>query len=126
MITLSDLDRDGDLDWTVGTCWPKPLEKRSMYWYEYCGPSHWVRHEMGQDADQYGGACSVDLNGDGYHCRDERLRIGLCLAHRCQNYRPTHRADFSTSLVLAIPASGPKLDCDPTKLQRVETIANSD
>ena len=66
MVTLSDLDRDGDLDWTVGTCWPKPLEKRSMYWYEYRGPSDWARHKMGQDADQYGGACSVDLNADGY------------------------------------------------------------
>ncbi len=66
MVTLSDLDRDDDLDWSVGTCWPKSHQDRAMYWYEYRGPSDWIRHKIGTDEDQYGGACSVDINGDGY------------------------------------------------------------
>ncbi len=72
-VTLSDLDQDGDLDWTVGTVWPrignvKPsrnLDQRQLFWFEYRAPDNWIRHTIGKDADAYGAACTADVNSDG-------------------------------------------------------------
>ena len=72
-VTLSDLDQDGDLDWTVGTVWPrigkeKPsrnLDQRQLFWFEYRAPDDWVRHTIGKDSEAYGAACTADVNGDG-------------------------------------------------------------
>ena len=72
-VTLSDLDDDGDLDWTVGTVWPrkpnkKPsrnLQHRELFWYEYQAPGKWVRHTIGKDKESYGAACTLDMNEDG-------------------------------------------------------------
>ena len=69
--TLSDLDGDGDLDWTVGTIWPKRPKSetaypRALYWYEFRKANDWVRHTMGPAPNMYGGACTADVNSDGH------------------------------------------------------------
>jgi len=64
--TLSDLDGDGDLDWTIGTIWPKKPRKRLLYWYEYRNPDNWVRHLLGEAPEMYGGACATDVDGNGH------------------------------------------------------------
>ena len=63
--TLSDLDGDGDLDWTAGTIWPKKPFNRVLYWYEYKRPHKWIQHRMGKAPEMYGGACVADVNNDG-------------------------------------------------------------
>ena len=72
-VTLSDLDGDDDLDWTVGTVWPrkpnkkpsKNLQHRELFWYEYHSPEKWTRHSIGKDSESYGAACTMDVNDDG-------------------------------------------------------------
>ena len=61
-VTLSDIDKDGDLDWTVGNVHKNP----NLYWYEYQGPDKWVEHYVGSDPTFYGGACTLDANKDGW------------------------------------------------------------
>lgn len=72
-VTLGDLDNDGDLDWTVGTVWPRKPNKqasrnlahRELFWFEYQSPDKWVRHSIGKDKESYGAACTIDVNDDG-------------------------------------------------------------
>jgi hypothetical protein len=59
--TLSDIDRDGDLDFTTGNVHQNP----SLFWYEYIKPDQWIKHVIGSDDDFYGGAASLDVDGDG-------------------------------------------------------------
>jgi len=59
--TLSDIDGDGDLDFTTGNVHKSP----SLYWYEYIAADKWTRHVIGSDNDFYGGAVAMDVNGDG-------------------------------------------------------------
>ena len=58
--TLSDLDNDGDLDFTTGNVHKNP----SMFWYEYVNADEWIQHVIGSDDGFYGGAVSMDVNGD--------------------------------------------------------------
>ena len=57
--SLVDVDRDGDLDWVVG-------QHGTMWWFEYRGPSDWVRHEMGSGARTDVGGCAFDIDADGW------------------------------------------------------------
>ncbi|HBH85311.1 MAG: hypothetical protein A2X05_16760 [Bacteroidetes bacterium GWE2_41_25] len=59
--TLSDIDNDGDLDFTTGNVHQNP----SLFWYEYIAPDKWTKHVIGSDDDFYGGAVSLDVNSDG-------------------------------------------------------------
>ena len=61
-VVLADLDKDGDLDWTVGNVHRGP----NLFWYEYRAPDDWVEHYIGGDEVMYGGAAVLDVNGDGW------------------------------------------------------------
>jgi hypothetical protein len=43
--TLSDIDNDGDLDFTTGNVHQNP----SLFWYEYINADRWVKHVIGSD-----------------------------------------------------------------------------
>ena len=58
--TLTDIDNDGDLDYTTGNVHQDP----NLFWYEYFGPDDWRRHVIGSDNDFYGGAAAIDVNDD--------------------------------------------------------------
>ncbi len=51
-----------DLDWTVGNVHKNP----NLFWFEYRGPEDWVEHYIDRDDIFYGGACALDVNGDGW------------------------------------------------------------
>jgi hypothetical protein len=59
--TLSDIDNDGDLDFTTGNVHQNP----SLFWYEYINADKWIQHVIGSDDGFYGGAVSMDVNNDG-------------------------------------------------------------
>lgn len=59
--TLSDIDRDGDLDFTTGNVHASP----SLFWYEYLSADEWRQHVIGSDDGFYGGAAALDVSGDG-------------------------------------------------------------
>jgi hypothetical protein len=59
--TLSDIDGDGDLDFTTGNVHQRP----GVFWYEYVDADRWLQHVIGSDNDFYGGATAMDVNGDG-------------------------------------------------------------
>lgn len=61
-VVLADLDKDGDLDWTVGNVHRVP----NLFWYEYRTPDDWVEHYIGGDDVMYGGAAALDVNKDGW------------------------------------------------------------
>jgi hypothetical protein len=57
---LSDLDRDGDLDFIVGE------QRGRIFWYEYRTPDSWLRHELGAESPSDVGGAALDVNGDGW------------------------------------------------------------
>lgn len=58
--SLVDIDRDDDLDWVVG-------ERTGMLsWFEYRSADHWVRHDLGNNANTGVGGTAFDVDGDGW------------------------------------------------------------
>ncbi len=57
--SLTDLDKDGDLDWIVGS------SGSSVWWFEYQSADKWVRHLLGEDALTDKGGVAFDVDGDG-------------------------------------------------------------
>jgi hypothetical protein len=55
---LTDLDRDGDLDFITGR------SGSDVFWYEYQDADHWTRHLLGQDSPSDVGGLAVDVDGD--------------------------------------------------------------
>ncbi len=55
---LTDVDRDGDLDFVTGRSGSEIL------WYEYQGADRWTRHPLGQNSPSDVGAVAMDLDGD--------------------------------------------------------------
>ncbi len=63
--TLADLDRDGDLDFTIASARGDRTEK-NLYWYEYKGPEQWTEHIVGDMEETQQGADILDVDGDGW------------------------------------------------------------
>jgi hypothetical protein len=59
---LSDVDRDGDLDWIAGQA---DRTGADIWWWEYQSADRWVRRVLGKGNTDVGGAAS-DVNGDGW------------------------------------------------------------
>ena len=57
--SLVDIDKDGDLDWVVG-------ERTRTWWFEYVGPTKWIRHDLGQGIRTDVGGTAFDIDGDGW------------------------------------------------------------
>ena len=57
---LSDLDRDGDLDFVVST----PADR--IFWFEYVEAGSWRRHVLGQISDIQLGSTILDVDRDGW------------------------------------------------------------
>lgn len=61
---LVDIDRDGDLDFTVGAGHWNKVNQRDFYWYENRGNDRWIKHFIGKGYSD-AGACAMDVNRDG-------------------------------------------------------------
>ena len=62
-ISFADLDRDGDLDFVSGQAGNYP---GLLLWWEYCGPDHWVAHNVGGGFTAWAGGNAADFDGDGW------------------------------------------------------------
>ena len=60
--TLSDFDRDGDLDITISR---REISHGKVYWYENKS-GNWIRHDLGLSDEYQLGAIVSDINSDGY------------------------------------------------------------
>ena len=58
--SLADVDRDGDLDFIVGS------STGTVWWFEYQQPDRWTRHVLGENALTDKGGVSFDVDGDGW------------------------------------------------------------
>lgn len=58
--SLVDIDKDGDLDWIVGS------SGGSVWWFEYQGADKWIKHDLGEDAMTEAGGTALDVDGDGW------------------------------------------------------------
>lgn len=70
MTSLTDLDKDGDLDFADGqrdvACSGATNANAPMIWWEYCSPDHWVRHAVGTGFSSAASGGAGDFDGDGY------------------------------------------------------------
>lgn len=57
--SLIDIDKDGDLDWIVGS------SGGPVYWFEYHSAEKWTKHLIGEDALTDKGGVAFDVDGDG-------------------------------------------------------------
>ena len=57
--SLVDIDKDGDLDWIVGS------GGSSVYWFEYQAADKWVKHLIGENTLTDKGGVVFDVDGDG-------------------------------------------------------------
>ncbi|NMB72005.1 MAG: VCBS repeat-containing protein, partial [Bacteroidales bacterium] len=57
--SLVDVDKDGDLDWIVGTA-------DTIWWFEYQGADHWIKHILGLAPATETGGIALDVDGDGF------------------------------------------------------------
>lgn len=66
--SLSDLNNDGKLDWTVGNCETDADHPLNFFWYEYKGADKWIKHTIFNTSP--GAPCtataSIDINHDGW------------------------------------------------------------
>jgi hypothetical protein len=58
--SLADLDRDGDLDFIVGS------SVGTIWWFEYAGNNQWNKHVLGQHVLTDKGGLTLDVDGDGW------------------------------------------------------------
>ncbi len=58
--SLVDMDKDGDLDWTVG------CRNGDIWWFEYQSPDQWVKHRIGGQSPTDVGGAAFDVDGDGW------------------------------------------------------------
>lgn len=58
--SLVDIDKDGDLDWIVGSNYG------TIWWFEYEAPDKWTKHILGENALTYIGGTTYDVDGDGW------------------------------------------------------------
>jgi FG-GAP-like repeat len=70
MTSLTDLDKDGDLDFADGqrdvACSGSANPNAPMLWWEYCTPDHWVRHTVGTGFASAASGGAGDFDGDGF------------------------------------------------------------
>jgi len=70
MTSLTDLDKDGDLDFADGqrdvACSGSTNPGAPMIWWEYCTPDHWVRHSVGTGFSSAASGGAGDFDGDGF------------------------------------------------------------
>src|SRR5687768_8683057 len=59
---LADVDKDGDLDWIAGNA---SYAGGEISWWEFRGPTNWLRHPIGKSNTDVGGAAH-DVNNDGW------------------------------------------------------------
>lgn len=63
LTALTDIDRDGDLDFVLGGRIPPP---ERLYWLEFQAPDRWVRHEIGTEYASDVGLAALDVDDDGW------------------------------------------------------------
>jgi hypothetical protein len=70
MTSMSDIDNDGDQDFSSGQrdvgCSGKTNAGAPILWWEYCTPDHWVRHNVGTGYQSQAGGGAGDFDGDGW------------------------------------------------------------
>jgi hypothetical protein len=70
MTSFSDIDNDGDQDFASGqrdvACSGSSNPNNPMVWWEYCGPDHWVKHQVGAGFKSAAAGGAGDFDGDGW------------------------------------------------------------
>ncbi len=62
-VSMADFDKDGDLDFATGQ---RQDVGGGVLWWEYCGPDHWVSHQVGTGHTSWAGGNAADFDGDGW------------------------------------------------------------
>jgi len=64
--SLTDIDRDGDLDFASAQRELDGEGGGGMVWWEYCSPDHWVVHHIGMGHLTSAAGNAMDVNEDGW------------------------------------------------------------